>query len=206
MLVIAILLVRVLADIAPPRVLQTNLENIPTNIDGYIGIEDYFEKGVYEELNADKHVYRHYTNKSNKKIVNLYIGYYGTKKGGRTPHNPYGCLPAGGWSIISEGKITVGNVGYSYEPELNYIISRKDNLINYILHWYQSDKDKVLATGLQQNIHRMIMKIKNNRNDGAYVQLSILTNQNDLKEDSNHLIEFTKSILKLLPKYWPNEG
>jgi hypothetical protein len=79
-----------------PVVVKTNLENLPMEIAGYKATDVFFSKAVYDELNADKHVYRHYRS-SDGQQVDLYIGYYGTAKGGRTGHNPYACLPSSGW-------------------------------------------------------------------------------------------------------------
>lgn len=72
-------------------VIEINLDKIPIEIAGFSGTEDFFSQAVYDELNADKHVYRHYRSKDGRQ-VDLYIGYYGTAKGGRTPHNPYACV------------------------------------------------------------------------------------------------------------------
>ena len=43
-----------------PVVVETNLENLPMQIGSYTGTKDAFSQSVYDELNADKHVYRHY--------------------------------------------------------------------------------------------------------------------------------------------------
>jgi len=87
-----------------PVVVATNLENLPMEIAGFKATEDFFSEAVYKELNADKHVYRHYRSEDGRQ-VDLYIGYYGTAKGGRTPHNPYACLPGAGWGIIEAHKV-----------------------------------------------------------------------------------------------------
>jgi EpsI family protein len=73
-------------------------------IAGFKATEDSFSDAVYKELNADMHVYRHYRSDDGRQ-VDLYIGYYGTAKGGRTPHNPYGCLPGAGWGIVEDQRI-----------------------------------------------------------------------------------------------------
>ena len=64
-----------------PIVVRTNLENIPMQIGAYIGTADRFPDTVYEELNADLHLYRHYRDQDGN-MISLYIGYYGTAKGG----------------------------------------------------------------------------------------------------------------------------
>jgi len=186
-----------------PAVIRTNLEQIPMQIAGYTASEDFFSDSVYEELNADKHVYRHYTDSVGRQ-VDLYIGYYGTAKGGRTPHNPYACLPSQGWAILDIGEIVIRT---NYAPEgvsLNYVISRNGNITKYIIHWYQSVRTKVLDSGLKRNIQRFVGKIIHNRNDGAYVQVST-TRVAAAESLPEELTQYAQNILNLLPEYWPEE-
>src|SRR5665811_1355673 len=93
------LLIAGLLSIRPkPVIARTNLEYLPKEIAGYKGVDDTFPEAVNRELNADKQLYRHYRSSDGSQI-DLYIGYYGTAKGGRTGHNPYACLPGAGWAI-----------------------------------------------------------------------------------------------------------
>jgi EpsI family protein len=186
-----------------PVVIRTNLEKMPMKIAGYSAKEDFFSDAVYDELNADKHVYRHYTNSSGGQI-DLYIGYYGTARGGRTPHNPYACLPSQGWSILDTGKIVIQT---NYAPgsvSLNYAVSSSENYKKYMIHWYQSARTKVLDSGFKRNVQRFVGKILQNRNDGAYVQVSIIRME-AVEDLPGELTQFAQNILNLLPEYWPEE-
>ncbi|BCA79493.1 exosortase C-terminal domain/associated protein EpsI [Desulfuromonas sp. AOP6] len=187
-----------------PAVLQTRLETLPKDLAGYLGRDNRFPDSVYRELNADLHVYRHYLGTNGQ--VDLYIGYYGTAKGGRTGHNPYACLPGAGWAIVESSAIQVPT---SYRPEgvtLNYVVAHKDGVNNVLLHWYQSDGTKVLANGFQQNIQRFVGRILHNRNDGAYVQVSAFTTGDEVASTRLKLENFAREVLNLLPEYWPVEG
>jgi EpsI family protein len=185
-----------------PKVVRTNLENMPMHIAEYTGMEDFFPDSVYEELKADRHVYRHYRSPDGTQI-DLYIGYYGTAKGGRTGHNPYACLSGAGWGIIDIQKAILP-FGEG-RAAVNALVARKGAAYETVLHWYQSDKDKVLATGIQQNIQRFIGRIWNNRNDGAFVRVSMQTNQDGLETAHEKVFQFAASILHMLPEYWPEE-
>lgn len=196
--------VAAIASRGEPVVVKTNLEHLPMDIAGYRGTEDFLPDSVYEELNADKHVYRHYRS-PDKKMVDLYIGYYGTAKGGRTSHNPYGCLPGAGWGILDSHKLTLTPQNYPDPVEVTYVLARKGNFCRIILHWYQSAGNKVLSTGIQQNIQRFLRKIIYNRNDGAFVQLSVFLQEDGIKE-ANYLVKtFAEKLLDLLPEFWPVE-
>ena len=185
-----------------PVVVSTNLENLPMEIAGSKATEDFFSDSVYEELNADMHVYRRYRFPDGK-MVDLYIGYYGTAKGGRTPHNPHACLPGEGWAIIDTHKVKL--TYYPNTVEVNYILAKKQVSYGVVFHWYQSDRDKILARGIQQNVQRFLGRIANNSNDGAFVRVSAFTDQVHIEETKKLVGCFSQKLLTLLPHYWPVE-
>jgi hypothetical protein len=84
-----------------PVVVKTNLENLPMEIAGFKATDVFFSKAVYDELNADKHVYRHYRS-SDGQQVDLYIGYYGAlpKAGARITTPMPACPVRAGESSI----------------------------------------------------------------------------------------------------------
>jgi EpsI family protein len=203
-LLATIALVTLISRRGEPVVVKTNLENLPMEIAGYQATEDFFRNSVYKELNADKHVYRHYLDADGKQ-VNLYIGYYGTAKGGRTPHDPYGCLPGAGWGIIETKRVNLKTTKYPSGVAINYILARKGESYETVLHWYQSAGNKVLSTGIQQNIERFIGRTFSNRNDGAFVRVSAFGKEENLREADLLVKSFAGKILDLLPEYWPVE-
>jgi len=203
-LAITIILVAAISRRGEPVVVKTNLENLPMEIAGFKATEDFFSDAVYKELNADRHVYRHYR-KDDGKQIDLYIGYYGTAKGGRTGHNPYACLPGAGWAIVDSKMVKLKSLKYSDGVETNYILARKGETYESVLHWYQSAGSKVLATGIQQNIQRFIGRIFYNRNDGAFVRVSVFGKEESLKEANLLVQSFAEKVLDILPEYWPLE-
>jgi len=187
-----------------PAVVQTNLENLPIEIAEYVAIEDTFPESVYKVLNADRHVYRHYRSNDGRQ-VDLYIGYYGTAKGGRTGHNPYACLPGAGWGILDTHKVTLKAEQYPDGVDVNYILARKGETFETVLHWYQSAGTKVLATGIHRNIQRFLGRVFHNRNEGAFVRVSVFSREKQLEEASALTKSFAEELLALLPQYWPIE-
>lgn len=193
-----------IASRGQPVVVKTNLENIPMQIGGYTATQDSFPKSVYDELNADKNIYRHYRSPAGR-VIDLYIGYYGTAKGGRTGHNPYACLPGAGWGIVDTGKVKIP-VKYRSRPmEVNYTIARKGDVYNIMLHWYQSEGTLVINSGLEQNIRGFFSRIMKNRNDGAFVQVSTFARKGEIDRTVSRVKDLSKEVLALLPEHWPEE-
>ncbi len=197
-------MVALISQRGEPVVVKTNLENLPMEIAGFKATEDFFPDSVYKELNADRHVYRHYRDAEGKQ-VDLYIGYYGTAKGGRTGHNPYACLPGAGWGIVDSKQIKLKAKYYLEPVTVNYILARKGKIYESVLHWYQSAGSKVLSTGIQQNIQRFLGRVFYNQNDGAFVRVSVISEQRGLRDADLMAKAFTENVLDLLPQYWPVE-
>ncbi len=205
LLLVTLFSASMIASRTPPEIVQMNLDNLPMEINGYKAVEARHPESVYEVLNADKHVYRHYVGDQGKQL-DLYIGYYGTAKGGRSSHLPEGCLPGAGWGIVERSDIMVPMDGASQGPALNYILSRKSHQYQCMIHWYQSAGDKILSSGIQMNIQRFIGRVFHNRNDGAFVQVSRIVASHEIDQAKEEIAQFSGHIVSLLPEYWPVEN
>ncbi|MBU5613492.1 exosortase C-terminal domain/associated protein EpsI [Geomonas azotofigens] len=187
-----------------PVVVATNLEKIPMEIDGYRAVEDTFPESVYKELNADKHVYRHYRSPDGS-VIDLYIGYYGTAKGGRTGHNPYACLPGAGAAIVDTGIVDLKQLSTNRTVPVNYILAHTDDGNLVMVHWYQTARDKVVSSGWSQNLQRLKGRLLHNRSDGAFIRVSISATDKDLATQKEKAVRFSATVLNIVPSYWPLE-
>ncbi|BCS54963.1 exosortase C-terminal domain/associated protein EpsI [Geobacter sp. SVR] len=186
-----------------PKVVSSSLQELPYAMGGYRGTDDSFPEAVNRELNADASLYRHYRSGDGRN-VDLYIGYYGTAKGGRTGHNPYGCLPGAGWAIVEARRVPVGTV--SGTPEMvNYVRARRDGVNTIMLHWYQTAGGTVMSNGVYQNMERFISKLLRNRNDGAFVQVTLQAEDDRIAQATERARNFAVLVLRHLPEHWPVE-
>lgn len=86
------------------------------------------------------------------------------------------------------------------------MLARKGEAFETVLHWYQTDGDKVLATGIQANIQRFIGRVFHNRNDGAFVRISMLSDKEHVQAATVLTKSFAEDILNLLQHYRPVES
>ncbi len=106
-LFVALGLIIYLSGRSMPEVVEKRLLDLPYTIGPWVGKEFSLDKLIINELDTDVYVARNYMNENY--LITLYIGYYGTKKGGRTGHNPNSCYPSSGWSIFSDtGTMVLG--------------------------------------------------------------------------------------------------
>ncbi|GAX62952.1 hypothetical protein SCALIN_C45_0110 [Candidatus Scalindua japonica] len=181
-----------------PDVVDKRLANLPHTIETWKGDDFSLDQLVIDELDTDVSISRNYVDINDKHIVTLYIGYYGTKKGGRTAHNPNACYPSSGWRIMSDTGTTIAD-GHG---AVNRMVVKRRGVSRIVYHWYQ-DGDKIIQSGIEQNINRFINKVRFNRNDGAFVRISI-DGRTDGAEDV--LIQFGRLIIPLIAENWPVEG
>ncbi len=199
-------------------VTEINLDQLPRHIGGLEGRDDRFDESVYRVLNADYHVLREYRGAGDRGVW-LYIGYYGTAKGGRPSHVPQSCYTGQGFSIVEWTKVPVLSPEPSRpvpspeatrraSPEgtrrVNKMHVKRGNVHQLVLFWHQS-KDKVLADGIEQNLHRLKNRLLYNRDDGAFVRLSTSMSP-DIEAEALALLQnFAGELVKLGPANWPEE-
>lgn len=188
-----------------PKIISNPLNEIPLNLDGFNGANDQYPESVYNALNADAHIFRHYQNAAGQ-VADLYIGYYSTAKGGRSPHTPFGCLPGAGWGIEKNEIAKLTPEGYAQYVEVNSISAVKGNLNLVMLHWYQVEGEKVLKSGIAHNLQRLKNRIFNNRSDGAFIQVSAISDFQNLNAAEANVKKLATAIIGIIPRYWPVEG
>jgi EpsI family protein len=184
-------------------VVKKNLDRIPYTIGSMHGVDIPIEESIIKALDPDVFVFRDYISKD-RKPINLYIGYYGTRKGGRSTHTPEGCYPGAGWAILKEYTITIPLDSKMGSITLNSLWANKGNERQLVYHWYQSDKSKVIATGMQQNLNRLKRRLLHNRDDGAFIRVSQVVDK-DYSQTKEDMESFIKQLFPLLIEYWPEE-
>jgi len=184
---------------------RVNLDGLPKVIGGLTSSELRLEGSIVQELDPDVYVYRNYHDRDGR-IINLYIGYYGTRKGGRTGHNPYACYPGAGWAIIREHKkqIQVEHRGNADTITVNTLFVRRGDVQQLVYHWYQTAGSTVVSSGFAQNLNRFKNRLLYNRNDGAFIRVSMDLG-GDWKDVANDIDMFIQELWPLLVEYWPEE-
>jgi EpsI family protein len=183
-------------------VVEKKLDKLPTIISGMQSSDILLEEAIVKELDPDVYIFRDYTS-DNGRVINVYIGYYGTKKGGRTGHNPKACYPSSGWAILNDKKETI-DIGNGKKITVNAMLVKKDNKNQLVYHWYQSDRTHVFESGIQQNINRFKKMIVNNRDDGAFIRVSMDTDKSE-QETKIEIENFIRQLFWLISEYWPEE-
>ena len=184
------------------EVVDNGFYKIPHKIGEWIGDDHTFSQEVYDELRADENFYRIYK-RSDGATLGLYIGYYGTKRGGHPDHVPTGCYPSSGWKIEEIKTLSIA-LGENTAINVNNLYAVKGERKEQTLYWLQNFLGDVTNNGLGQNLEKIKTKVLYNRNDGAFIRVNsrVITTRKDT-------IKFQKEFIKLLMPYlkenWPIE-
>ncbi len=148
-----------------------------------------FDQKIVDALELDDYANQSYT--KGQDIVSLYIGYYLTTKKVGAAHSPLVCFPGQGW-IISDTEKKIVKAGKNNINCISMVIT-KGKRKELILYWFQS-YDQTTPGTLLQKIYTLWAKFRYNREDNAFVRVSVAI-ENQLKDKAFNTGEkFIKSF------------
>jgi EpsI family protein len=156
---------------------------------------------VEDELRADINLQRLYVHPTGNAVW-LYVGYYGTARGGRPEHTPRGCYTGAGWGIESSRRLEVDPNGVLRVNE--YVVER-DGERQLVHFWYRSHRKTGLLGGMDQNLDRLVGRLLEGRADGALIRLSTPLAAGDEVAARGRLLAFAATLDPLLAARWPDE-
>lgn len=187
----------------PPLEVDTApLAAIPYEIASWQGQDVSLETEVERMLRADFNVQRLYTHPLGDPLW-LYLGYYGTDRGGRPEHTPSACYQAHGWTIESRRRLDVpgGPPGLrvnEYRVENN----GERQLVHF---WFRSFRSTGLLGIVDQTRDRLFGRLIEGRADGALVRLSTGLRGGDEVDARTRLLAFAARLEPELAAHWPVE-
>jgi len=185
----------------PLQVDPQRLGDLPWHIDAWSAVDVPLDSTVESILRADYNVQRVYQHPVGPAIA-LYVGYYGTDRGGRPEHTPWVCYPNAGWSIIARRTVSV-------DPErglrVNEIEVDNEGNRQLVHFWYRSFRSTGLLGAVDQVRDRLVSRLRHDRSDGALVRVSTSLSEGDLVGARSRLMAFGAHLDRLLDDHWPEE-
>lgn len=176
------------------------LATLPSEIAEYRAQDVPMETIVESALHADFNLQRAYI--SPETIVWLYIGYYGTARGGRPEHTPRGCYTGAGWGIEASRTLEVANTGALRVNEYRVERDGESRLVHF---WYRSHRRTGMLGGWDQNVDRLLGRLSDGRADGALIRLSTPLVRGDEVSARGRLMAFASTLDPLVAVRWPEE-
>jgi len=180
---------------------SSRLAALPEHVGPWRSLNLPMDETVESILRADFHVQRVYAGLASE-VVWLYVGYYGTARGGRPEHTPRGCYTGAGWSIAATRVLDVG--GDSALRVNEYLVER-DGEQRLVHFWYRSYRRTGMLGGLDQNLDRLLGRLQGGRADGALVRLSTRLEPEGEVAARGRLLSLASDLDRQLAAHWPEE-
>jgi EpsI family protein len=184
----------------------SSIHRIPLTLDRWVGQNIPLSEGVEKMLRADAHIQRRYESPAGD-LVWLYVGYYGTERGGRPEHTPWVCYPSAGWVILSAIEMSPG--GDSSEEsgsggKLNELVVEQGAARRLVHFWYQTHRTKSIATETGLTIDHVLGRLSaSGRADGALVRLSTPIDLAGIEPARQRLRDIATALEPNLRLNWP---
>lgn len=177
------------------------LHELPRTLGAWEGQEVPLDQSVESMLRADanlQRVYRHPTGA----LAWVYVGYYGTDRGGRPEHTPPTCYTAHGWRVGPARTVAL-------DPErglrANEMVVEREGTRRLVHFWYRSGERTGLLGGLGITLHRVRRRVAGGRGDGALVRVSTPLRAGERAEARSRLADFARRLDRALDGAWPRE-
>ncbi len=186
---------------SPLSVDVSSLRLLPYEIAGFHGHDDPLDRDVARILEADFNLQRTYSDSAPDPIW-LYLGYYGTERGGATPHTPDACYPAAGWTIDESTRRVLAVAAGLSVNEIQVVRGGSRRLVHY---WFRSHRSTGILGGLGQGVDRLVGRLLYGRADGGFVRVSTPIEIAGEEYARARLATFVGAADPLLGAHWPNE-
>jgi len=179
-----------------------SLASLPLQLGSYRGIDSPVGQNVEDMLRADFNLQREYLHPLGQ-VVWLYVGYYGTARGGTPEHTPRACYAAHGWEILDERRVlTDAETGHR---AVEYLVETRGQQ-QLVLFWYRSYRGSGFGSTLALQVDHILGKLRDGRGDGALVRLSTPLIGIDRDAARGALISFARALEPAIAAVWPEEG
>ncbi|HEX8746045.1 MAG TPA: EpsI family protein [Pyrinomonadaceae bacterium] len=168
-----------------------------------MGSDYRFDEETERVLRADDYLSRNYTG-AERRVANLYVGYYATQRNGATYHSPLNCLPGTGWTMGEPGKITVSPTDGSAPFEANRYIIEQGSDRQLLVYWYQG-RGRLVSSEYWGKIYTVLDSISRRRSDGAMVRVMVPLHKGETEQSAlEGATNLASEIAPLLSSYVPN--
>jgi EpsI family protein len=185
----------------PLRVDAAPLAALPETVDGWQGRDVPLESTVESMLQADFNVQRVYAHPRSGPIW-VYVGYYGTARGGRPEHTPPVCYKAHGYRILDERVVTLDA---ARGLRVNQMLVEAAGHRDLVFYWYRSSRRGGLLDGLDLSLDKLASRLASGRADGALLRTSVELAGGDEDAARARLAAFSAALDDEVAAHWPRE-
>lgn len=181
----------------------SGLRALPPELGSWRSRDLPMDAAVESMLDADLSVQRVYLHPFGE-IIWLYLGYYGTTRGGSPEHLPSTCYQSQGWQITSRRRIAIdARTGL----RANEYVVQREGETRLVHFWYRSHRGTGILGQLGLALDHALGQFFSQRADGALVRISTpLAQVDELVTARSRLTTFATLLEQQLEPRWPTES
>ncbi|HEY3824922.1 MAG TPA: EpsI family protein [Bryobacteraceae bacterium] len=119
-------------------------------------------------LKPDDYLNRDYISGKNQ-TLNLFVGYFNSRRNGRAPHSPEWCLPGAGWKTVSTQVVSIDTGSGSPLPANEYIVEKAGER-QLVVYWYHQG-ERVLSSEVLAQFYAIPDMVLHGRTDTSLVRI-----------------------------------
>jgi len=157
------------------RLIKGDIQHFSLQFNGWRGADLTMSSDAISLIQPDMFLFRNY--ERDKKIINVFIGYYENLDKSDLAHSPLVCYPGSGWIIHDKKDIVLNMRGC--DLEFTQLQIKKGDIQNLVIYGYRAGK---LTTGslIKARLHLIKHKIFNNVSNNAFIRFSTDLNNDEL--------------------------
>jgi EpsI family protein len=143
--------------------------SFPAEVNGWKAASDEpLDKDALAELRPDDYLNRNYISAKGA-VLNLFVGYFNSRRNGRAPHSPEWCLPGAGWKTVSTQVVSIGLGSGNSLPANEYVVE-KGRERQVVVYWYHQG-ERVLSSEVKAQFYAIPDMILHGRTDTSLVRI-----------------------------------
>ncbi|HWF11051.1 MAG TPA: EpsI family protein [Bryobacteraceae bacterium] len=168
----------------------------PTDVKEWKTVADEpIDEAVLAELKPDDYLNRNYASGKGQ-LVNLFVGYFNSRRNGRAPHSPEWCLPGAGWKTVSTRVVAIDLGAGQTLPSNEYIVE-KDAQRQVVVYWYHQG-ERPLSSEVLAQLYAIPDMILHGRTDTSLVRIIAPVAGSEIPGARNFAYAFAREVYPLI--------
>ena len=170
----------------------------PSRIGNWQALNDMaMDDAAIAELQPDDYLNRNYASRSGR-VLNLFIGYFGSRRDGRAPHSPEWCLPGAGWKSLSTRVVQIDVAGGPI-PANEYVVEKSGERY-VVVYWYHQGQ-KAIASEWGAQLYAIPDMVLHGRTDTSLVRIITPSPGDDVADAREAGFAFAREAYPLIREH-----
>ena len=171
----------------------------PSRVGAWQALTDMpMDDAVIAELQPDDYLNRNYGSPSGR-VLNLFIGYFSSRRDGRAPHSPEWCLPGAGWKSLSTRVVQIDLPEGGRIPANEYVVEKAGQKV-VVVYWYHQGQ-KAIASELGAQLYAIPDMVLHGRTDTSLVRIITPSPADDVTDARDTGFAFAREAYPLIREH-----